>query len=57
MFNELMDKVIKEFGFEAERTIAFCAECEEKERQIEEIWSRVEEALRNVNLIFEREEA
>lgn len=34
MFNEMMDKVINRFGFEAKETIVFCNLCEDAERGI-----------------------
>lgn len=34
MFNEMIDKIINKFGFEAKETIVFCNICEDAERGI-----------------------
>lgn len=42
MFKEMMDEVIKKYGFEAIETIKFCHECEVAEQRIEAIKKEVE---------------
>lgn len=46
MFDEMIDKIIRKYGFEAVETINFCRECEIAEQKIEAIKKELENTFK-----------